>query len=431
MVGLTPPLDPAHALRADPQDARSAVTIAKLAALMPTGAVSDMVGGASDGAKVNQGRPGGVGIGTAAPGTPAAQADIRQSLSTAARVILDILDSTQAAPLRSPAPVLPAPPAGGQGAALAGALAQQLGQSGAFYESHLQQWLQGSRTLDTLMREPQARLGRPAMPAAAQQPAPALLPYDPAIPGRTLVPSPQLPQLAQLAQVAASASATDAPAPDQSTQPPAAGPNPPSNPPSNPASSARSTPSAQAHLAQQVAQAYQADAGRPPAPSAREALLWGRSMADEGTRPMAEPRQPGAPTSPPASPVHAEAMALVRQQLDILATQQWRWSGEAWPGTPMEWQIVREHDHPGAQRGTDSAAVWSTRLLLEFPHLGKVEARLTLNGNGLDARLAAPESVNQLHGARAQLQDRLGALGLSVNRLTVNGIFWPDGAQPA
>ncbi|SOY93191.1 conserved hypothetical protein [Cupriavidus taiwanensis] len=425
MVGITPPLDPAHALRADPQDARSAITIAKLAALMPAGAVSDMVGGASDGARVTHGRPGGVGTGTATPAATGAQADIRQSLSTAARVILDILESTPAAPMRSAAPVVPGPPAVGQAGPLASALAQQLGQSGAFYESHLQQWLQGTRSLDTLMREPQAALGRPAQPAARPPTGAALLPYDSGTPARILATS------AQLAQAAASASLPDPAAEEHPAQPPTAR----FHPASNPDSAAPAGTSAQAHLAQQVAHAYQAELNRPSAPTeptAREALLWGRSAERDSARSVADARQPGTSASTPAAPVHADAVALVRQQLDILATQQWRWSGEAWPGTPMDWQIVREHEHPDARREADSdAAVWSTRLLLEFPNLGKVEARLRLSGNGLDARLAAPESVNQLHGARAQLQERLGALGLNVHQLTVNGIFWPEAGQPA
>ncbi|MDF3833376.1 flagellar hook-length control protein FliK, partial [Cupriavidus basilensis] len=131
--------------------------------------------------------------------------------------------------------------------------------------------------------------------------------------------------------------------------------------------------------------------------------------------------------------VHADATTLVRQQLDTLATQQFRWMGEAWPGTPMEWQIAREQDdNPARAHGEPDAiagGVWSTRLVLEFPNLGTVEARLSLTGNGIEARLAAPASVNLLKAARAQLQDRLAATGLDLTALAVEGVLSPAGSS--
>ncbi|HDR9394372.1 TPA: flagellar hook-length control protein FliK, partial [Burkholderia multivorans] len=42
--------------------------------------------------------------------------------------------------------------------ALRAALAQAVGESGLFYESHLAQWFAGQRPLATLLREPQARI---------------------------------------------------------------------------------------------------------------------------------------------------------------------------------------------------------------------------------------------------------------------------------
>ena len=37
--------------------------------------------------------------------------------------------------------------------------------------------------------------------------------------------------------------------------------------------------------------------------------------------------------------VHPAAVPLVRQQLDALATDQFRWAGEAWPGARLDWTI--------------------------------------------------------------------------------------------
>lgn len=49
-----------------------------------------------------------------------------------------------------------------QPAKLAGQLATRLAESGLFYESHQAEWVSGDRSLQTLLREPQARLLSPA-----------------------------------------------------------------------------------------------------------------------------------------------------------------------------------------------------------------------------------------------------------------------------
>lgn len=440
MIGINLPADASLALRTDPQALKSALTVAKLAALQPVGTVTDTEGPSGGGNTVQQGRAGTVGAGMPPPTEGAATTSARESLSTAARVILDILDGTDAAPLRSAAPIVAAPPGSGQAASLASALARQVGQSGLFYESHLGQWLNGTRPLDSLMREPQALLGRPpAAPlATADATQPVLqLTYQPAAGAATPAPAQAAAQVAANAVKAAAAVAAES----GSLPLPAEGPG--ADTPaqaqkaagiySAPAPGAASTAAApaanpatpSAHLAQQATQAYQA-ASATPAP--RTVHL----SADDifgASKPAADPLQATSATGPA---VHPDATTLVRQQLDTLATQQLRWMGEAWPGTPMQWQILREQDDtPARGQGEPDAigdGVWSTRLVLEFPNLGTVEARIKLTGNSIEARLAAPASVNLLAGARAQLQDRLAATGLDLTALAVDGIFQPAGS---
>ncbi|NUA28365.1 flagellar hook-length control protein FliK [Cupriavidus basilensis] len=443
MIGINLPADASLALRTDPQALKSALTVAKLAALQPVGTVTDMVGPAEGGNTVQQGRAGTVGAGM--PPTPegAATTSARESLSTAARVILDILDGTDAAPLRSAAPIVATPPGSGQAASLASALARQVGQSGLFYESHLGQWLNGTRPLDSLMREPQAMLGRPpAAPATTDATQPVLqLTYQPAAGAAAPAPAQAA---AQAAADAAKATAAVVVAAESGSLPlPAEGPG--ADTPaqaqkaastySAPAPSAASTAAApaanpstpSAHLAQQATQAYQA-ASATPAPRLPHLT------ADDifgASKPAADPLQ-AASASATGPAVHPDATTLVRQQLDTLATQQLRWMGEAWPGTPMQWQITREQDdNPARAQGEPDAiagGTWSTRLVLEFPNLGTVEARLRLTGNSIEAHLAAPASVNVLAGARAQLQERLAATGLDLTALAVDGIFQPAGS---
>jgi hypothetical protein len=79
------------------------------------------------------------------------------------------------------APLLGAAPA--DGARLAGALAQTLGSSGLFYESHQAEWIAGGRDLAQIRQEPQAQLARVAAPATDRaQPAAVLTQPGPAQP---------------------------------------------------------------------------------------------------------------------------------------------------------------------------------------------------------------------------------------------------------
>ncbi|MDF3834097.1 flagellar hook-length control protein FliK, partial [Cupriavidus basilensis] len=264
MVGINLPPDAALALRADPQALKSALTVAKLAALQPVGTVTDTVGPSAGGNTVQQGRAGMVGTGTPLAPDGATTTSARESLSTAARVILDILDSTDAVPLRGAAPLVATPPGNGQAGALASALARQVGQSGLFYESHLGQWLNGTRQLDSLMREPQAMLGRPPAP-----PTPASTDRNSAQPVLQLTYEPAAtPTLATAgaARVAAAAVAesTGLALPEEGAGTPAQAPKNTvtySAPAPGPAATATAGPAANpptpsAHLAQQATQAY-------------------------------------------------------------------------------------------------------------------------------------------------------------------------------
>ncbi|HNH35657.1 MAG TPA: flagellar hook-length control protein FliK, partial [Rhodocyclaceae bacterium] len=79
---------------------------------------------------------------------------------------------------------------------------------------------------------------------------------------------------------------------------------------------------------------------------------------------------------------------LVQQQLDAGATQRLLWHGEVWPGQPMDWEIVRGDGTGTAD--TPEQEAWSTRLHLEFPRLGIVDATLRLTAGGLAVVIATP-----------------------------------------
>ncbi|KHK60821.1 ribonuclease E [Burkholderia sp. A9] len=278
-------------------------------------------------------------------------------------------------------------------AALRAALAQAVSESGLFYESHLAQWLAGQRPLAALMREPQARLVTmpvPAAPDAAQHDAPDVL--DELLAQRLPLPA--------AARTAA--------------------------PPGTPAPGG-----ALAHaFAQNAAMAVRQGAA---SGAAGMADPLGAPPDTRSTAARAElaaaSSDPHAQTSPA---VHPAAVPIVRQQLDALATDQFRWAGEAWPGARLDWTI--EPDDPGghASRGGDDAGdgiAWRTRLTLTLPSLGTVDAELVLNGAQLVARLRANSAgADLLARNEAALRQRFEGSGLRLGGLSIRAV---DDAQDA
>lgn len=128
---------------------------------------------------------------------------------------------------------------------------------------------------------------------------------------------------------------------------------------------------------------------------------------------------------PVAAAIHPEAVALVRQQLELLALPLFRWAGEAWPGTAMDWEIQEEQNQSqGAADDTAPQPTWTSKLALTLPTLGALEARLSVAGSTLQLRLAArePATVSLLNQAGTELPQRLGARGLQLTGLQIGSL---------
>jgi hypothetical protein len=127
-----------------------------------------------------------------------------------------------------------------------------------------------------------------------------------------------------------------------------------------------------------------------------------------------------------APAVHPEALALVRQQLELLATPQFRWSGEAWPGTPMDWEIRQEEQQrePGDESFEPLNPSWRTRLVLTLPSLKSVDVHLSLSGSQLQLRISADaDTTRDLMGRRGhELSGRFSALGLELSALQISAL---------
>lgn len=101
------------------------------------------------------------------------------ALSSAAKMLGEMLATqggqAKAANVQQAQPLFAGQP---QPAQLAGVLASRLAESGLFYESHQAEWVNGLRTLQTLLREPQAAMSQDGKPIeqSAVQPTAAKVP---------------------------------------------------------------------------------------------------------------------------------------------------------------------------------------------------------------------------------------------------------------
>lgn len=349
--------------------------------------------------------------GQSAPGQPDAVAPSAARLSVAARVIGALLaEFPDAGPLRGAAPMWPSAQQPSV-AALAGTLAQTVSTSGLFYESHLREFAAGTRTLAQLAHEPQARWApaRSAGPAAAAQRTAAAA----AIAAETLKPMPP-------AATVPGAAAVTGPDDGASTLPPPGAPRPSAEAGASDGLLPRA-PAPQIHAETTPA----ADAARVQAAYRRGELA--PSAAPEAA-PMlraeeAAPRHAASVQLPTTGEViHPQAATVVHQQLDLLATAVFRWSGQAWPEVPMTWSIQEEDAKPQGDAPEEPAArSWTTTVSLGLPRLGAVDLRLSLTGSRIQAQLAASEASTaaRLRADSNRLVQRFEAAGLRLQELQI------------
>lgn len=119
--------------------------------------------------------------------------------------------------------------------------------------------------------------------------------------------------------------------------------------------------------------------------------------------------------------IPADLAPLVQQQLESLATQTFTWQGQVWPGQQMHWEIDEQQ---GQRKSSDSenTGQWQTRLKLELPQLGGIDAALRLRpGNEVEITLSTStdRSENALNTAARQLTEQFAAAGLNLTKLSI------------
>ncbi|WP_077001314.1 flagellar hook-length control protein FliK [Variovorax sp. KK3] len=369
----------------------------------------------------------------ASPGTapaPDAASPAAARLSSTARLIGALLaELPDAGPLRGAAPLWPASAQGVGASALASALAQVVDRSGLFYESHLAQFAAGARTLGQMAQEPQARWAPAAFarheagaaPAAAPAAAAPATEVESARPVALPASLPLAPTPASVggtpAQAHEHAQARGAPAGHLPAAPRPAGGEAVTTVP--PPLDSGTAPTADA---QRMRAAYRAgEGGAPSAPDDAER----HRMEIDGVRRLAASAATAlaAPMPQAGEMIHPQAVTVVHQQLDLLATAVFRWNGQAWPEVPMDWSIHEEQAHPQGDDAQDpQPRRWSTTVSLDLPRLGPVELRLSLSGAAVQAQMVASRDATaaRLRADGDALERRFEAAGLRLDALRVS-----------
>ncbi len=102
-----------------------------------------------------------------------------------------------------------------------------------------------------------------------------------------------------------------------------------------------------------------------------------QALQDSKGQALLNQRVADAPHTPqPHAVIPREIVPIVQQQLDALATQQFLWQGQIWQGQTMHWEINEEGKRSNEEVDTRE---WRTRLTLNLPLLGDIDAHLRLN----------------------------------------------------
>ncbi len=355
-------------------------------------------------------------------------------LSVMARQLAQLLMSdtpveSSSAPVRS---LLPAPEAKPE--KIAAALQQQITHSGLFYESHLGEWVEGKRGLESLRLEPQSQFTRPAVEQRANTGMMAggrdtQSAGSPVLPARAAaaVEGARIGNQATLltdaaGRMAANADATltltqRAGAPAMELYSPSgklnnAPPTPQDLPPAPPASMNRNGESGVNANANAYLNASNSNASA-------------MAAASEGARAASSSEPSAGMQSSKDIGIDPAATTLVRQQLDLLDTQQLQWRGELWPGLPIALQIEQESRRQDRSKPApdDEPPVWRSVLVSTLPRLGEVTLRLSLAGDRLQLVTRAPsdEASALLSRHVPELESALRRAGITLTSVARDG----------
>lgn len=128
--------------------------------------------------------------------------------------------------------------------------------------------------------------------------------------------------------------------------------------------------------------------------------------------------QQAATPAPPAD----YAAPVLRQQLEVLDTGRFVWTGDLWPGQRAS-LVIEEDDASSHAHGEQAshAPRWRMRIALEFAELGPVDATLRLAGDTLDLvlRCDTPEVAAKLREATPVLRTAIAERALDLAHVSI------------
>jgi hypothetical protein len=308
---------------------------------------------------------------TEAASTKAGQESVSTTLSSAGKLIGNLMNGIEGEGKRAP----PATLNGNQALIetmpksaldIVPVLKQALSQSGMFYEAHQARWVAGQLPTEALRLEPQAKYSPAPIPIAVN------VLIEPKITGA----EPDKGSISNIYNARPLSLTEEAPQLKDSTK---------TNEPT-----------------------IQPKALTPP--------LAEVGTANTGSKTEFIPQS--QQSTQPGSPIPRELTPLVQQQLDGLATQNFAWQGQVWPGQKMWWEIG---ESPSQSRGPNGEQVsqWQTRLKLTLPMLGGVDAILQLRPGGevgISVTTDSEASEAQLRESAGQLRNQFESAGLKLTK---------------
>ena len=166
------------------------------------------------------------------------------------------------------------------------------------------------------------------------------------------------------------------------------------------------------------AQLQAAPAHRLTAPSAFDPpVAANATVIDAGMR---------APAALQEALIHPASLPLVQQQLGTLESGRVALLLEIWPRQWMQWDI--EEQAPGDGAEPHAPSEWRTRLRLDLPTLGKIDASLTLRADGMHILIEAADSDSAvlMAGQRTALRQALEDAGLPASVIAIGALENPS-----
>lgn len=139
--------------------------------------------------------------------------------------------------------------------------------------------------------------------------------------------------------------------------------------------------------------------------------------ASSPTGSMASGALQATSSNPASQTIAPQLQALVQQQLEALATQNFVWQGQVWPGQDLRWEI--DENAAQDQPQDPMATHWSTSLRMTLPRLGAIDARIQLQGNQLTIAMNTSDVMTSelMRNAGGLLRSDLDAAGLTLTSM--------------